>query len=175
METYQPELWHDLYVMLGTSSAALVGLIFVAASLHLQDIVGNDVLFTRTRNITLHLIITLMQAAAILTPQPTTALGIELLLINLCGLWPPVIFTYRVYLRDKRKGARGGFSIYRAMNYVGGYLIGVAGGALFIWHPNLGMYLVTLAYVNFLVGAIWNNWKIMFDVGQIDRRKERTR
>jgi hypothetical protein len=26
--------WHDLYVMLGTSTAALIGLLFVAISLH---------------------------------------------------------------------------------------------------------------------------------------------
>ena len=36
METvHQLEGWRDLYVMLGTSAAALIGLLFVATSLHL--------------------------------------------------------------------------------------------------------------------------------------------
>jgi len=33
---YQPELWRDAYVMLGTAAAALIGLLFVVTSLHLE-------------------------------------------------------------------------------------------------------------------------------------------
>ena len=29
--------WHDLYVMLGSSTAALIGLLFVAVSIHLGE------------------------------------------------------------------------------------------------------------------------------------------
>ena len=39
---YQPELWRDLYVMLGTAAAALIGLLFIATSLHLNEIVNNS-------------------------------------------------------------------------------------------------------------------------------------
>jgi hypothetical protein len=28
---YQPELWHDFFVVLGSSSAALIGLLFISA------------------------------------------------------------------------------------------------------------------------------------------------
>jgi hypothetical protein len=35
-QTHSPELWRDLYVMLGTSSAGLLGLLFVATSFHLD-------------------------------------------------------------------------------------------------------------------------------------------
>jgi hypothetical protein len=31
---YQAELWRDMFVVLGTSSAALIGLLFIATSLH---------------------------------------------------------------------------------------------------------------------------------------------
>src|SRR5262249_9922252 len=37
------EAWHELYVMLGTSSAALIGLLFVATSLHLREIANQDI------------------------------------------------------------------------------------------------------------------------------------
>ena len=40
---YQPELWRDLYVMLGTSSAALIGLLFVVTSLHLNEVMNKPV------------------------------------------------------------------------------------------------------------------------------------
>jgi hypothetical protein len=29
---YQPALWHDFFVVLGSSSAALIGLLFIATS-----------------------------------------------------------------------------------------------------------------------------------------------
>jgi len=35
------DAWHDLYVMLSTSSAAFIGLLFVAASIHLGEVVSN--------------------------------------------------------------------------------------------------------------------------------------
>ena len=35
---HELEAWRDLYVMLGTSAAALIGLLFVATSLHLTEI-----------------------------------------------------------------------------------------------------------------------------------------
>ena len=37
-----PEAWRDLYVMLGTSSAALIGLLYVVTSLHLDEIVSQS-------------------------------------------------------------------------------------------------------------------------------------
>jgi hypothetical protein len=30
--TYQPELWRDMFVLLGSSAAALIGLLFIAAA-----------------------------------------------------------------------------------------------------------------------------------------------
>ena len=86
METEHPlELWRDLYVMLGTSSAGLIGLLFIASSLHLDDM-KNEVFRLRASNNTLCLLVMLVQAAAILVPQSTVMLGIELAASNLLGL-----------------------------------------------------------------------------------------
>ena len=65
---YQPELWRDLYVMLGTSSGALIGLLFVVTSLHLEEIVNNTAYRIRARSNSIFLIITLVEAALILRP-----------------------------------------------------------------------------------------------------------
>jgi|HubBroStandDraft_3_1064219.scaffolds.fasta_scaffold430209_2 hypothetical protein len=37
--TYKPELWHDLFVVIGGAGGGLVGLLFVVMSLHLGKIV----------------------------------------------------------------------------------------------------------------------------------------
>ena len=69
------EVWHDLYVMLGTSSAALLGLLFVAASLHLDEITKNFSYRARGLNNSYMLIFTLVEATIILTPQPVALLS----------------------------------------------------------------------------------------------------
>ena len=38
MTAYQPELWHDLFVAIAGAVAALTGLIFVAVSINLEQI-----------------------------------------------------------------------------------------------------------------------------------------
>lgn len=166
METaHLPEIWHDLYVMLGTSSAALIGLLFVATSLHLDEIVNNPGYRIRSRNVTLHLIATLVQAAAILTPQPLAVLGVELVVINMCGSLLPLTFTYKAFLKNRQMGQRGGFSIKRAMTYLAVYLLGIAGGASLIGQATWGIYLVTFAYVGFLVSTVLDAWILMQGVG----------
>ena len=169
---YQLGVWQSLYVMLGTSSAALIGLLFVVTSLHLDEIMNNPVFRNRAHNITLHLLTTLVEAALILAPQPMAVLGIELVAINLFGLRLPLGFTYRAFYKDKKMGKSGGFSIYRAITYVANYLLGIAGGAALIEHANWGLYLVTAAYVTFLVSGILNAWTIMLGVGQTGTTKK---
>ena len=68
---YHSEAWRELYVMLGTSSAALIGVLFIVTSLRISDFMDNQAFQLRARNITLHLLATLVQAAAVLTPQPS--------------------------------------------------------------------------------------------------------
>ena len=79
---YQPELWRDAYVMLGTSAAALIGLLFVVMSIHLDDIVNNRVYRIRVRNNLFYLFVMVVEATLILIPQPAIALGIEYAAIN---------------------------------------------------------------------------------------------
>jgi hypothetical protein len=166
----QPELWRDLYVMLGTSSAGLIGLLFIASSLHLEEM-KNDVFRLRASNNTLCLLTMLIQAAAILVPQATTALGVELTATNLIGLMIPLHFTYKVQIRDKSLGRRGGYSLYRAIGYIAGYLIGVAGGIALINLSAWGMYFITLSYICVIAAVIWNAWMIMFGLQPTTRAK----
>jgi hypothetical protein len=58
--------WHDLYVMLGTSAAALIGLFFIATSLHIAEVVSNPVFRVRAYYGTLYLLTLLIQAILIL-------------------------------------------------------------------------------------------------------------
>ena len=168
-QAYLPEWWRDLYVMLGTSSAALVGLLFIVTSLHLEKIMRHSGYRTRARNFLLHLIAILIQAAAILTPQPKVVLGTELLAINLCAMWLPISFAYKAFYSDKSARKQGGFSDFLLISYFASYLLGIIGGASIINLMNWGMYLVTVACVILLVISIVNAWMMMVGVGLMDK------
>src|SRR3974390_304550 len=166
METaYQPESWRDLYVMLGTSSAALMGLLFVATSLHLEEIVNNPIFQLRALRNSIYLIVTLVEAACVLTPQSIVALGVELIVLNSLGFLLPLSNFFNLYKRQSFT-SRGGFSVYRSATFITGFLLGVGGGVLLVVQWNLGLYVITASYLTLLVSVSMNAWLIMLGVGQ---------
>jgi hypothetical protein len=52
------------------SSAALIGLLFIATSMHLGEVVSNPGFRVRSYNQTLYLLTLLVEAVLILVPQP---------------------------------------------------------------------------------------------------------
>ena len=169
---YQPEFWRDLYVMLSTASAALVGLLFVATSLHLDEIVHNPGFRVRARANIVYLLTTLVEAALILTPQRPEILGAELIAVNLLGIQLPISAMYHFYCNTEM-AKRGGYSIYRSLAFFASFVLGIAGGAGLIAGANWGMYLVTAAYISFVVFVALNAWRIMLGVGQEKRKRSR--
>jgi hypothetical protein len=164
--TFQSELWRELYLMLGTSAAALVGLLFIVASLHLDDIVKNPAFRLRARNNTLHLVVIFIESMLLLTPQPVTTLGIAITVINLFCLQFPVRFAFKFFFKDRETGRTGGWSKYRSISYIAGYLLGVAGGAIMTVGPaTIGLYLVTASCGLLLVLVVSNAWSIMLGIG----------
>ena len=166
---YQPEQWRDLYVMLGTTSGALIGLLFVATSLHLDDIATNPVYRVRAYNQTLYLLMLVVEAALILMPQPARWMGAELAAINLYGLWFPLRNIYNFIC--KKIDVSGGWMIYRALRYIAAFMFGAAGGIAFIVDRPWGIYVVTASYVLLLIAVVLNAWAIMIGVGQSEKRK----
>jgi hypothetical protein len=160
--------WRELYVMLGTSSAALIGLLFVATSLHLAEISNEEVFRLRSEYTTLILVSTLLDATAILMPQPIQVLGAELLAVNCWGLSFPLTLLSKVVKIPGARG-RGGFSIRRAEFFIAGYCFGIVGAAAVAAGSELGMYGVTVSYATLLIASIWNGWMIMQGIGRDER------
>ena len=83
MTAYQPEHWHDLFVATAGAAAALAGLIFVAVSINLEQILKYPALPPRaieTLSITVGL---LLVSVLVLVPgQSRTVLGVEALTLG---------------------------------------------------------------------------------------------
>ncbi len=76
----QPALWHDFFVSGATAAAALLGLFFVAMSLHLQQVESHPVLRNRARINLQALASLLVGCLCVLIPGQANAwLGAELI------------------------------------------------------------------------------------------------
>lgn len=171
---HQLESWRDLFVMLGTSSAALIGLLYVVTSLHLDEIVNNPGYRRRARSNSYYLILTLTEAAFVLTPQPMWALGAELAVLNGYGM-VLAIRNIVFILQDWSSARRAGFAMHRAVVFNASFLTGLAGGVALAQGSKWGMYLVMVAYVTLLVSVALNAWAIMLGVGESEKAAKANR
>ena len=156
--------WGELYVMLGTSSAAPIGLLFVATSLHLQEIVNNSIYRALARSSSIYLLVTLAVAACVLAPQPTRTPGWEIVVLNLIGLWF-VGRNFYNFLIHPDVGQHGGMRIYRGVVFIAAFLVGVGGGAALFAGADWELYLVTASYMVVVVAVALTAWAIMLGIG----------
>ena len=163
---YQPELWRDAYVMLGTAAAALIGLLFVVTSLHLDEIVNNPAYRIRARNNMFYLMVLVVEATLILIPQRMAVLGAELIAIILVLLQWHLRNLYQFRYKNKDVGNQAGFSAYTGVRFVTSDLLGITGSVFLVELSNWGLYLLTASYVVFLLSVIFSAWNIMLGVGQ---------
>jgi hypothetical protein len=161
--------WGELYVMLGTSSAALIGLLFVATSLHVEEIVNNAVYRTLARSSSIYLLATLAVAACVLTPQPAHALGIEIVALN---LFPLVVVgrNFYYFLDHPDLSQHGGLRIYRGLTFIAAFLVGMAGGAALVAGKDWALYLVTASYVVIIIAVALTAWAVMLGVGHGEKK-----
>jgi len=169
---YHPESWHDLYVMLGTSSAALLGLLFVATSLHLDEIAKNVSYRLRALNNSYMLIFTLIEATIVLTPQPIELLSGTLIVAHLAIFWIPIKNTYRYAYKNRDIDRRGGWALWRGVAYLFALTIGLAGAAFTLLSPNVGLYLLTVSYGALLVIVALNAWSVLLGIGQMEQSEK---
>jgi modulator of FtsH protease len=77
---YQPTEWHDYFITVGGGSAALTGLVFVAMTLHLEEITGDPVHRHRARTILTGLTAVFIRCALVLMGgQNGQAVAVELI------------------------------------------------------------------------------------------------
>jgi hypothetical protein len=159
--------WNEMYLMLGSSSAALIGLLFVATSLHLAEIANEEIYRLRAQYTILVLINTLVQSIAILMPQPITVLGLELLAVSMSGLLFPITLLSKVIKISRSR--RVGFSVRIAWVYAAAYLVGFAGAVAVVTGREWGMYGVSVSCATLLANSTWAGWMIMQGIGRFEK------
>lgn len=161
MNAYNPEAWHELFVMLGGSLAALAGLLFVAVSIQIVSIRRTPHWQVRASGNTIALVGLLLQASLILVPQSREALGAELIVANLLLLLVVPVRAIVLLSRYEQK-----MPALRLGAGIMAWALGAAGGASLIAQVGGGMYLVVLSCLSLICLAVLNAWSFMMAAGQ---------
>jgi hypothetical protein len=152
--------WHDFYILVGTASATLVGLMFVAAS------IGASVFNEQNRNAlqaflsptVVNFAAALFTCIAVMIPSQTwLSLGVMLAGGGFAGVvYAGRVWFYMVIRRSFRVDAIDRF-FYATIPLLG-YLLVFAGGMLLLFHKPWSSEVTAAALVVLLLGAIRNAW-----------------
>jgi hypothetical protein len=158
-------LWHDFNVALVTAAAGLLGLLFVALSIHIRTLSAerNAELRSVARTVFLGYVVSLAYGFLALMPQTLPAFGAEIIFLNLAATIP-FAAAARSGLRatgvgyDRRVTLvqfAAGFGLF-AVALTGA--IGVAVGE--IW----ALYLTAAIAVLSLLWGVFNTWELIFRI-----------
>jgi hypothetical protein len=159
--TYQPTLWHDYFVMVGGGSAALTGLVFVAMTLHLQEIVGDPVQRHRSRTILAGLTAVFIRCALVLMGgQNAQAVAVELF-----GVLLVVEFILYSSIRQAARSADQGV-LWRTIGSFTCLLFEQAGAVVLFFGNAWGLYAVGIGMMSSFIFMVTGAWLLLVGVGQ---------
>ncbi|MGH2471709.1 MAG: hypothetical protein ACRDG6_04810 [Candidatus Limnocylindria bacterium] len=157
--------WHDFNVALVTAAAGLLGLLFVALSIHIRALTSprNAELRSVARSVFLGYVVAMAIGFLALLPQSLLALGIELMVLVLLAIVP--------FGAAARSGLRAtgvgydrrvtivqfvlGFGLF-AVGVIGS--IGVAAGEVWALYVTAGVAIVSLLW------GVFNTWELLFRI-----------
>ncbi|MBV9578558.1 MAG: hypothetical protein JO057_08215 [Chloroflexi bacterium] len=154
--------WHDFFTLMGSSAAALLGLLFVSASIHLDALTGDaQALAHETFN---QFFLLLLLAAVCLVPGLTPSMfGVALLLLGVLGTSTQI----RRRLRRRRLGFPHPWrrDLFPILAYL---LLAVTAGALWISGAPV-MAAVFAASLLLISQATQNAWEMLVYLGNGSR------
>lgn len=157
---YQPAEWHDYFITVGGGSAALTGLVFVAMTLHLEEIRGDPVHRHRARTILTGLTAVFIRCALVLMGgQNGQAVAVELI---------GVLVVVEVILYTSIRQAAGSADQGVVLRTVGSFacLLTEQAGALILFFGHAaGLYLVGIGMMSSFIFMVSGAWLLLVGVG----------
>jgi modulator of FtsH protease len=160
---YDPSQWTDLFVATAGASAALAGLVFVAVSINLEQILSYEGLPERALETILLLIGVLVVSILGLMPgQSAVALGLEMLMLGL-GL---IAAVFRLpAARDQETGDE---PIRWRASRLGVRALGTIpfaiGGLSLVLEAGGGLYWVAAGVILAISGGVTNAWVLLVEI-----------
>jgi hypothetical protein len=156
---YDPAAWRDYFVMVGGGAAALTGLVFVAMTLHLQDIVNHPVHRHRARTILTGLTAVFLRCGLVLMAgQTRQAVAVELIVV--------LIAVEVVLFRSTREAFHAADTrvLLRALGSFACLVIEQLGAAALFLGATWGLYIVGLGMMASFVFMVSGAWLLLVGV-----------
>ncbi len=155
--------WHDYFVMVGGGSAALTGLIFVAMTLHLDEITTNPVHRHRARTILMGLTAVFIRCGLVLMgDQRLWAVALELI-----GVLTVVEFLLYSSIRQAMRSADRGV-LLRTVGSFACLLLEEAGAIVVLFGNAWGLYIVGLGMMSSFIFMVTGAWLLLVGVGAVE-------
>jgi hypothetical protein len=155
--------WHDYFVMVGGGSAALTGLIFVAMTLHLDEITTNPVHRHRARTILMGLTAVFIRCGLVLMgDQSLWAVALELI-----GVLTVVEFLLYSSIRQALRSADRGV-LLRTIGSFACLLLEEAGAIVVLFGNAWGLYVVGLGMMSSFIFMVTGAWLLLVGVGAVE-------
>ncbi len=162
MTSYQPGSWHDLFVASAGAAAALTGLIFVAVSINLAQILADSRLPTRAAETLVVLLGLLFVSVFVLVPgQARTVLGSE---IGVLGLVMAVILLPRRRKVPREAGEPLTWTLVPLLVILGSTIPMIAAGISVLAGAGGGLYWLVPELILGFTGAILNAWILLVEI-----------
>ncbi len=152
--------WQDYFIMVGGGSAALTGLVFVAMTLHLDEIIGNPVHRHRARTILAGLTAVFIRCGLVLMGgQNDRAVALEL--IAVLTVVEVILYTS---IRQAMSSADRGV-LLRTLGSFACLLLEEAGAIVLFFGNTWGLYAVGLGMMSSFIFIVTGAWLLLVGVG----------
>jgi modulator of FtsH protease len=155
-EVYDPQQWNNFFVLVGTGSAALTGLVFVAMSINLKGVVKDATHTHRAINMLSGFTAAfILGALALMGHQTNRTLGIEWLIVSSLAA---AINTYGYVQGFGQAGSRYALSLGRITGGSACYLGQIIGSLILFFGYSAGIYIAAIALIVnfcFLISGSW--------------------
>jgi len=162
MTSLQPDQWHDLFIAVAGAAAALTGLIFVAVSINLKQIIEYPGLPHRAVETLAVMTGVLLLSVFVLIPgQSRQALGIETLLLG--GIAGGFLLVKRLRMPRKKDDPLVWTAAPLAVVLAGSVPM-VAGGISLLADGGGGLYWFAAESMAGFVAVIFNAWILLVEI-----------
>ena len=158
--------WHDFYIVAGTASATLVGLLFVSLSLHLRAVLARREVRGLARATLANFGLVLLVALIVVIPQDAHAAGLELQAtgaISVLIIAAPVLAASRSRTRTIPTWLLFMRFAFSVLGYAGAVTAGVL---LTAGSYGAGLASLAAATITLLVISLRNTWDLLVSVGE---------
>ena len=162
-------LWRDFNVSLVAASAGLLGLLFVALSIHVRVLSAsrNAELRAVARTVFLGYVVSLAIGFLALLPQSLSAFGLELIVVILAATLP-FAAAARSGLRATGLGYDRNVTLLQFIAGFALFAVSIAAAIGVLVGEAGALYVVAGIGVLSLVWGVFNTWELIFRVQRID-------